>query len=67
LRWIWFLGIEYVFKWIYEIAEGIGELEGLGIYHIDLALRNTIKVTRNGWSTFKIIDFDMAFKIVKTG
>jgi tRNA A-37 threonylcarbamoyl transferase component Bud32 len=65
LHWIWFLGIEYVFKWIIDIAIGIAELEELGIYHADLAFRNTIRVSRDGWSAFKIIDFDKAFKVVE--
>ncbi len=39
----------------------------MGIYHADLALRNTIRVSRGGWSAFKIIDFDLTFKVVKTG
>jgi tRNA A-37 threonylcarbamoyl transferase component Bud32 len=53
-------------KWITNIAIGIAELEELGIYHADLALRNTIRVTRGEWSAFKIIDFDKAFKVIQT-
>jgi hypothetical protein len=60
------LGKDYVFKWIIEIAIGIAELEEIGIYHADLQLRNTIRVTRGVWNTFKIIDFDKAFKVVQT-
>jgi hypothetical protein len=66
LRWIWFLGIEYVYKWIIEIAIGIAELEELGIYQAALAFRNTIRVSHRGWSVFKIIDFDEAFKVHET-
>jgi hypothetical protein len=32
-----------------------------------LAFRNTIRISRNVWSIFKIIDFDTAFKVIKTG
>jgi hypothetical protein len=38
----------------------------LGIYHADLAFRNTIKISQPHSFTFKIIDFDKAFKVVKT-
>jgi hypothetical protein len=41
-------------------------LEELGIYHADLAIRNTIRVSREGWFAFKIIDFDKAFKVIKS-
>jgi hypothetical protein len=46
LHWIWFLGNEYVYMWICDIAKGIAELEEMGIYHTDLGLRNTIRVTK---------------------
>jgi tRNA A-37 threonylcarbamoyl transferase component Bud32 len=60
------LGEDYVMKWIANIAIGIAELEELGIYHADLALRNTIRVTLGERSVFKIIDFDYAFKVMRT-
>jgi hypothetical protein len=46
----------------------IAELEQLGIYHADFAFRNTIRVVReyNPQGTFKIIDFDKAFKVFET-
>jgi hypothetical protein len=58
------LGPSHVFEWIKDIAFGIEELESLGIYHADLWFRNTIKIVadENGCS-FKIIDFDKAFKV----
>jgi hypothetical protein len=46
IKWIWFLGAKYVFQWIVEFAQGITELEKMGIYHADLAVRNTIRVAR---------------------
>lgn len=61
------MGKEHIFKWIADTAEGIAELEQMGIYHADLTLRNTIRISRRGgWSTFKIIDFDWAFKVIQT-
>jgi hypothetical protein len=38
----------------------------MGIYHSDLAIRNTITVSFGALSAFKIIDFDKAFKVVKS-
>jgi tRNA A-37 threonylcarbamoyl transferase component Bud32 len=55
-----------LFRWIRDIALGVAELEEVGIYHADLALRNTIRVTHGKWSAFKIIDFDRAFKVMRT-
>jgi tRNA A-37 threonylcarbamoyl transferase component Bud32 len=66
LHWILLLGRKYVMKWITNIAIGIAELEELGIYHADLAFRNTIRVTHGEWSAFKIIDFNRAFKVIQT-
>ena len=60
------MGIEYVYKWIIDIAIGIAELEELGIYHADMAVRNTIRVRHGGRRAFKIIDFDVAFKFIET-
>jgi hypothetical protein len=61
------LGPSHVFGWIKDIALGLLELESLGIYHADLWFRNTIKIVadENGCS-FKIIDFDKAFKVFPT-
>jgi hypothetical protein len=55
-----------VFSWICCVVVGILELQQLGIFHPDLAFRNTIKVDtiRDGW-VFKIIDFDYAFKVAE--
>ena len=60
------MGPIHIYKWIIHIALGINELEDLGIYHADLFFRNTIKVTKGNKFSFKIIDFDKAFKINKT-
>ena len=39
-------------------------MQGMGIFHADLELRNTIKLEkRSGEITYKIIDFDRTFKI----
>jgi hypothetical protein len=55
-------------RWISDIALGIAELESLGIYHADLALRNTIRVAMkyNQQVDFKIIDFDKGFVVAST-
>jgi hypothetical protein len=60
------LGPANVFGWIRDIALAIEELESLGIYHADLAFRNTIKVTQRNQNVFKLIDFDKAFKVYPT-
>jgi predicted Ser/Thr protein kinase len=60
------MGKNSIFQWIVDIAAGILELEQLGIYHSDLAFRNTIRVTENKSTVFKIIDYDKAFKVSKT-
>jgi hypothetical protein len=36
-------------------------LEELGIYHADLAFRNTIQIIKGGIVYVKVIDFDIAF------
>lgn len=60
-------GPAIVLTWIADIALGISELESLGILHADLAFRNTImKVFSSGKCTFKIIDFDKAWKVCRT-
>jgi hypothetical protein len=61
------LGPSHVFGWIRDIALGVEELESLGIYHADLEIRNIIRIVadENGCS-FKIIDFDKAFKVFPT-
>jgi hypothetical protein len=38
------LGPAYVFGWIRDVALGVEELEGMGIYHADLWFRNTKKM-----------------------
>jgi predicted Ser/Thr protein kinase len=58
------LGPTQVFEWIRDIALGVQELESLGIYHADLKISNTIRiVVEENELSFKIIDFDKAFKV----
>ena len=51
------------------IIRGIIELQKIGIYHADLCVRNTIKVSSTNRNhnknefQYKIIDFDFAFKV----
>jgi hypothetical protein len=66
LNWIRMLGPANVFGWIRDIALAVEELESLGIYHADLAFRNTIKVAQRSLDVFKVIDFDKAFKVFPT-
>ena len=52
------------------IIRGIIELQKIGIYHADLCVRNTIKVSNNRTHDkkefqYKIIDFDYAFYVNK--
>jgi hypothetical protein len=54
-----------VLSWISSVVKGILELQQMGLFHLDLILRNTIKVKTNEDCTFKIIDFDYAFKVMK--
>jgi hypothetical protein len=61
------LGPAHVFGWIRDIALGVEELENLGIYHADLWFRNTIRIiVEENECSFKIIDFDKAFKVFPT-
>jgi hypothetical protein len=61
------LGPAHVFGWIRDIALGVEELESLQIYHADLKISNTIKiVVEENECSFKIIDFDKAFKVFPT-
>jgi RIO-like serine/threonine protein kinase len=61
------LGPAHVFGWIRNIALGVEELESLGIYHADLNFRNTIRIVVDANEcSFKIIDFDKAFKVFQT-
>ena len=65
LLWEW--GLPEVVNWIHCFAEGILELQQLGIFHQDLCVRNTIQISdkmdKGHRYTYKIIDFDLAFKI----
>jgi predicted Ser/Thr protein kinase len=65
-KWFQLMGDSYILEWIIDIAQAIPELEEMGIYHADIALRNTIRITHSGSKRFKIIDFDKAFKVIKT-
>ena len=57
-------GKRSLFKWLSCLVKGVLELQEIGIFHADLEFRNTIKLERgNGELTYKIIDFDWAFKI----
>ena len=38
----------------------------MGIFHADLQFRNTIKVNRKDKIVYKMIDFDIAFKVYLT-
>jgi hypothetical protein len=59
------LGPAHVFGWIRDIALGVEELEGLGVYHADLKISNTIRIVVDANEcSFKIIDFDKAFKVI---
>jgi predicted Ser/Thr protein kinase len=61
------LGPAHVFGWIRDIALGVEELESLGIYHADLWISNTIRIiVEENELSFKIIDFDKAFKVFPT-
>jgi hypothetical protein len=61
------LGPAHVFGWIRDITLGVEELESLGIYHADLWIKNTIRISVDeNESSFKIIDFDKAFKVFQT-
>jgi hypothetical protein len=61
------LGPAHIFGWMKDIALGVEELENLGIYHADLWFRNTIRIVvdENKFS-FKVIDFDKAYKVFPT-
>ena len=57
-------GKKELFTWLSCLIKGVLELQGMGIFHADLELRNTIKLEkRSGEITYKIIDFDRTFKI----
>ena len=47
--------------WLTCFIKGVIELQEYGIFHADLLFRNTIKVQ----SIYKIIDFDISFKVIK--
>lgn len=46
-------------KWICDTINAVIELQAAGIFHADLAIRNTIKIN----DKYKVIDFDLAFKV----
>ena len=46
-----------------DMANGIIELQLLGIYHLDLKLHNMKQFRVNNLEKYKIIDFDWAFKV----
>lgn len=53
-------------KWIICLVDGILELQEFGLFHADLAFRNTISVPSSNNpsdSVYKLIDFDYAFKV----
>jgi hypothetical protein len=57
-------GAQEVFRWICHMAEGILELQQLGLFHPDLTFLNVIETgkEKKDWA-YKIIDFDYAFKV----